>query len=223
MAHPTIPPEIFSVIPHQENRPAPRYQVIGTAPGTPLGETHIVAFPGEWWVFFRQSRTEQLVQAPLKSGETPRLQNDPFGASLLLPLEASATEAPVSLSPGEIVPVADLLDYSWPAEGEKHLLLETPIQQKPPSSEDESQGTIDKAVAFMKQVGDKTKGAAADQLGHTVDRALDVIEFVAEKAAARGTFSTLKVEAHINMVVGQVAIEVGYTAEDLQKMGDKES
>lgn len=220
MSEHAIPAEVFSILPH-DNLEDALYQVLGSSPGNSLGETHLVAVKDALFVFFRNSRLDSLKMAVLKDGEQPRIQNGAFGASLLIPIQGQDAEACVPLNPAEIGVAELCLNHAWPGEA---MPLELPLEPVVPQAAPQAPplaptgGLLDKAMHRVKGVGGKTRDFAKDPLTKTVDHALDIIEFVASRAAKRQTISSLKVEANINLVVGQVAIEVGYNKEELQKL-----
>ncbi len=230
MAYTEIPSDVFALF-SKNNLPTSdiSYLAIGAAPGTAMGETHLLVTAGQWFVFTRGSREEPLTTLKLKPGTAPHIQDDPFGALLLLPVDGRQDEVSVPLTPVEAGPLINLLasinggDVS--GDEEPHLLQDEvalPPQTSPESRAaavpDDPDSLLQKAYAKAKRAGGKVGGLAAEKVGTAVDQALDLIELVAARAAKREHLPSIKVEANVQMMIGQIAIQSTYSAEDLHKL-----
>ncbi len=212
---PILPTDLANVL--EEQLEIHHYIALGSAPGTSLGETHLLLHTQGWQVFVRRAHGRVLEDVPLRGGASPELNHDPFGARLCLPTVQGDEWIP--LTPGEVVPL-------------QQMLLRATEPESPPATEGLKQPDSTEAPGEQKntklahrlfsQMGQVTEDLTKGSLEATVDRALNVIEFVAQRAARRDHLSSLKVTANVNLMVGQVAIEVGYRGAELKKMIQQE-
>lgn len=214
-----MPEEILDLVPVPEKEIC-RGIYISKAPNSAVGETYLVRRHNDYFFVYRRTHADAFTVVSLPPRTLPGLEENPFGAELVFLPESGAVEARIPLTPQELVAYQTLIAN---LEAPSTLPPATAFQQAEQQLEELDQADL-KEVPFgepdpglpgskldtlWNSWGTKTKAIAGKQMENSVDRALDVLEFVAERASKRTKFHQIRVQANINLGIGQVAIEVG--------------
>lgn len=215
---PRVPDEILRSLPDNELEGAviQAYAAIGSAPGTSLGETHLIVADERLYGVGRVTPWDPLIPMQLDPSGTPEL--DPRGYETWLVLAAMDAEPlRIGLSPFDMDGVESVMAAiaSRPPPA--------PEPAPPASDPDPPAPATATASPTAKTVGPAAAPSAAlappaGDLDAKIDDALDRIERVGTRAGLRSALTSVRVRADVPTRDGDLQIEVVYDRASLARL-----
>ena len=197
---------------------------IGAAPGTSMGETHLLVTRDEVFALSRQRPWDALERLPLAGDALPALDDSSFETWLVLPLD-NGQDVRVALTTHD----RDAVDHAMAAiaklEGEDLPPAVTPTPEPDAAAPAAAEPPAAAPTAVAPEAAEPPPAVeptgAAPSLAARVDRALEVIELVGMRAGQRGGLNALDVTATVAYDAGNVELKVHYDRSTLARLAKK--
>ncbi len=213
---PTVPQQILDALPepvHAADILA--WAPIGAAPGTSLGETHVLVSRRAIYALSRPTPWESVSAMRLDRGARPGLLEEGFETWLILPLEEGDARIPLTAYDRKAV------DVVLAAIDEHHAdrVAEVPASRPPEpvveaAPEPEPATAASVGLSTPIEPAPAPRGATFDE---RVDLALDTIRRVGIRAGRHGGFHSLDVSARVD----DVELSVHYDRATLARLAEE--
>ena len=197
-----VPDEVLRALPERVAlADIEAYAPVGAAPGTSLGETHIVLARGRTWALTRISPWDTLESLELDGRLAPSIQSKDYETWLSLPT-ADGRDARVPLTSFDIEGVTAYLEAAGHSATPEPVAPEAPPAAAPPKVEH---------VRIEAPLSNKA-------FDLRLEEAFERLEDIGARAGRRGSLNALKVTATIANGPDSVALEVHWDRAALSRL-----